>query len=41
MFKNGAQGMKDAKEEVDLGSKLDKTKSETKTDEPNIETMNT
>lgn len=36
-----SKGMQDAKQEVDLGSKLDKTKFETKTGETNIETMNT
>ena len=36
-----SKGMQDAKSEVDLGSKLDKNKYETKTGETNIETMNT
>ena len=35
------KGMQDANKEVDLGGKLDKTKSETKTEDPDIETMNT
>ena len=35
------KGMQDAKQEVDLASKLDKTKSENKDGESNIETMNT
>ena len=35
------KGMQDAKEQVDLASKLDKTKSDTKNGESNIETMNT
>ena len=35
------KGMHDAKQEVDLGNKLEKTKTEAKIGDSNVENMNT